>query len=570
MGRARRLLFAVAVVALLFWWLSGDDVPAVEPGSVLVVELGGSYVDAPQIPLLARLLGEEQRPLISLLSDFRKAARDPRIGAVIVRVRNLQIGWAKAQEIRAGIRHLSEGGHRVVSLLDLEAFGANLEYYVASAAPEVYATPAARAPLLGLAGEYLFLGGLWESIGVELEVERIGRFKTAAETLAARGMSAANREMANSLLDSLDAQLLGGIAEARGLSDSEVRAAIDAAAVDPAEQQAQGLLDGIRELDELVEVLGDGPVLYGHDYARVSPASAGIEPVARFALIYGSGGVVSGRGSRDAAGTPVLASDTVGEALEEAAAEPSFDALIFRIDSPGGSALASDSVFRALRRAQKEGKPVVASFSDVAASGGYYVAAGADAIVASPATLTGSIGVFALRPVLGGLYDKLGIGFETLTRGRHAALQLSARPLSEGDRARLQAQVRSIYELFVERVAQGRSMQVTAVDAMARGRVYTGAQALELGLVDELGGLFAAIARAKSALGIDAEADVELVPYPPPRTLFEEITLGLNGAAMSRTGLEILEARLDALAPWLGALSEGAPVALLPFPFEVH
>ncbi|MFP8876704.1 MAG: S49 family peptidase, partial [Myxococcota bacterium] len=382
MGRARRLLFAVAVVALLFWWLSGDDVPAVEPGSVLVVELGGSYVDAPQIPLLARLLGEEQRPLISLLSDFRKAARDPRIGAVIVRVRNLQIGWAKAQEIRAGIRHLSERGHRVVSLLDLEAFGANLEYYVASAAPEVYATPAARAPLLGLAGEYLFLGGLWESIGVELEVERIGRFKTAAETLAARSMSAANREMANSLLDSLDAQLLGGIAEARGLSDSEVRAAIDAAAVDPAEQQAQGLLDGIRELDELVEVLGDGPVLYGHDYARVSPASAGIEPVARFALIYGSGGVVSGRGSRDAAGTPVLASDTVGEALEEAAAEPSFDALIFRVDSPGGSALASDSVFRALRRAQKEGKPVVASFSDVAASGGYYVAAGADAIVA--------------------------------------------------------------------------------------------------------------------------------------------------------------------------------------------
>ncbi|MFP8877330.1 MAG: S49 family peptidase, partial [Myxococcota bacterium] len=193
-----------------------------------------------------------------------------------------------------------------------------------------------------------------------------------------------------------------------------------------------------------------------------------------------------------------------------------------------------------------------------------------DAIVASPATLTGSIGVFALRPVLGGLYDKLGIGFETLTRGRHAALQLSARPLSEGDRARLQAQVRSIYELFVERVAQGRSMQVTAVDAMARGRVYTGAQALELGLVDELGGLFAAIARAKSALGIDAEADVELVPYPPPRTLFEEITLGLNGAAMSRTGIERLEARLDALAPWLGALSEGAPVALLPFPFEVH
>lgn len=570
MGRVRRLLFAVAVVALLFWWLSGEDAPVVESGSVLVVELSGAYVDAPQTSLLARLLGEEQRPLVSLLSDLHKAARDPRIEAVIVRVRNLQIGWAKAQEIRAGIRELSERGRRVASLLDLEAFGANLEYYVASAAPEVYATPAARAPLLGLAGEYLFFGGLWEFIGVELEVERIGRFKTAAETLAARGMSAANREMANSLLDSLNAQLLRGIGEARGLSEAEVRLAIDAAAVDPAEQQAQGLLDGVRELDELAQALGGGPMLYGRDYARVSPASAGIEPVARFALIYGSGGVVSGRGSRDSRGAPVLASDTVGEALEEAAAEPSFDALIFRIDSPGGSALASDSVWRALRRAQEEGKPVVASFSDVAASGGYYVAAAADAIVASPATLTGSIGVFALRPVLGGLYDKLDIGFETLTRGRHAALQLSARPLSEGDRERLQAQVRSIYELFVERVAEGRSMQVAAVDAMARGRVYTGEQALELGLVDELGGLFAATARAKRALGIDAEADVELVPYPPPRTLLEEITMEFDGAALSWAGIGVLEARLAALAPWLGALSEGAPVALLPFPFEVR
>ena len=537
---------------------------------MLVVELSGAYVDAPAAPLFARLLGDDPYPLASLLGNLRKARRDERIEAVVFRVRNLQIGWAKAQEIRAAIRELSESGRPVVSLLDLEAFGANLEYYLATAAPEVYATPAARAPLLGLAGEYLFFGGLWESIGIDLEVERIGRFKTAADTLAAREMSPANREIANSLLDSLDAQLLAGIAAARGMSEAEVRAAIDFAAVDPSEQQAHGLIDGVRDLDALVEQLGDGPLLQGRDYARVSARSVGIAPVARFALVYGSGGVVSGRGRRSPGGDPVLASDTVGKALVDAATDPSFDALIFRIDSPGGSALASDSVWQALQRAREEGKPVVASLSDVAASGGYYVAAGAEAILASPATITGSIGVFALRPVFGGAFEKLDIGFETLTRGRHAALQLSARPLSQADRARLQAQVRSIYDLFVERVAQGRSLPPEEVDALARGRVYTGAQALELGLVDELGGLFAAVAYAKRSLGIGEDADVELVPYPPPRSLLEEVALELDGAALAGSGLESLGLGLDALAPWLRAMAEGSPVALLPFPFEVH
>jgi len=570
MRRFRRLLIAVVLATLVILWLTGDAEPHVEPGSVLVIELSGTYVDAPRTPLLAGLLGENLRPLVSVLSNLHKAGRDPRIDSVVIHVRNLEIGWAKAQEIRAGIQELSERGRRVVSLLDLEAFGANLEYYVASAAPEVYATPAARAPLLGLAGEYLFLGGLWESIGVDLEVERVGRFKTAAETLAGREMSAANREMANSLLDSLDAQLVAGIAQARGLDEGEVRVAIDAAAVDPAEQQARGLIDGVRDLEELVGEPGNGPRLDGWDYARVSLASVGIEPRARFALVYGSGGVVSGRGSRSPGGDPVLASDTVGEALLEAAKDPSFDALIFRVDSPGGSALASDSVWRALRRAREEGKPVVASLSDVAASGGYYVVAGAEAIVASPATLTGSIGVFALRPVLGGLFEKLDIGFETLTRGRHAALQLSAPPLSQGDRSRIQAQVQSIYELFLERVAEGRSLSVAEVDGVARGRVYTGAQALDLGLVDELGGLFAATAYAKRALGMDVEAEVELVPYPPPRSLLEEIAAELEGGAIRGRGLELLEGRLESLAPWLRALADGAPVALLPFPLEVH
>ncbi len=569
MKHLRRGLLALAIVLALVWLLVPRG-PEIQPGSILVIDVEGEYVEAPQSPLVSRLFADAARPFVGLLSELAKAGRDDRIEAVVLRIRPLGVGWAKAQEIREAIAELGASGRRTVAYLELASFGANLEYYVASAASEIYAEPATRAPVIGLAAEYLFLGGLWERFGVELEVERIGRYKTAAETLAGRGMSEAGREMADALLDSIEAQFLAGIAEGRRLPPEAVRRAIDAAPVDPSEMQSFGLIDGTAFLDELYEKLGGGNVVLGSDYAQLSPESVGFDPVARFALVYGSGNVVVGSGSQSPGGSPVLASDTVSKALADAAADPEIDAIIFRIDSPGGSPLAADIVWRASVLAQRQDKPLVASFSDVAASGGYYVAAGADAIFASPGTLTGSIGVFVLRPVLAGLFDKLDIGIEALTRGEHADLQLASRPLDDATRERLRAEVASIYELFVTRVADGRALSREDVDAVARGRVWTGEQAAEVGLVTDLGGMRAAVARARSDLGLDPDADVALVPYPRPKSVIEQVGEALRGTAARLVPLGPDAQLLRRMEPWLGAAADGAPAALLPFLVEIR
>jgi protease-4 len=266
----------------------------------------------------------------------------------------------------------------------------------------------------------------------------------------------------------------------------------------------------------------------------------------------------------------VLASDTVSAALKEAAEDDGISAIIFRIDSPGGSALASDLVWRATQQAREAGKPLIASFSDVAASGGYYVAAGADAIVAPAGSLTGSIGVYVLRPVLRGLLDKLGIGVEALTRGAHADLLLVSRPLTAETRERLREEIESVYELFVERVAAGRDMSTERVDQLGRGRVWTGIQAMESGLIDEVGGLRTAVARAKASLGLDPDADVSLIAYPQPQSLAEQIDEALRGIAASSAPQLPLPAFARDLLAWLVAAPEGAPALLPPFFVEIR
>jgi len=569
MKKVRRVLWILLALLAIGWWLTPGG-PAIEPGSVLVIDIEGAYVESAEPPLVARLAGDPPRPLASLLSLLAVAERDDRLAAVVLRVRALEIGWAKAQEIRDAIARLGERGKRTIAYLEVESLGGNLEYYVASAAQELFVSEATRAPLIGLAGEYLFFGGLFEKLGIELEVERVGRYKTAADTFAGREMSDAHREMAGALLDSIDAQFVAGIAASRSLGLAAVRSAIDAGPAEPSELLAFGLVDGTLRFDEVVARAGGGPTVTEDIYRGVDPASVGFAPVATFALVYGSGTVVSGEGYTTPTGASVLASDTVSKALEDAAEDPEIAAIVFRIDSPGGSALASDVVWNAAARARKSGKPLIASFSDVAASGGYYAAAGADAIVASPASITGSIGVFVLRPVIAGLLAKLDIGVEALTRGAHADLQLASRPLSPASRARLRREVDSIYELFVKRVADGRPLDAPGVDEVARGRVWTGAQAAERGLVDELGGLRAAIARAKTQLGIDPGADVAIVPYPPPRPLAQQIAETFGQLRARAAGESPLAEWTRRLEPWLAAAAERKVLALLPFALEIR
>jgi protease-4 len=566
MRKFLRYAVGAALLLALFWWVArGEAEPEIAGGSLLVIELGGRYVDG-SVPLLSRLRGEPVQSLLGLTSELRKAARDERLHGVVFRVRSLDVGWAQAEEIRETILRLREKGRKTLAVLEVEGFG-NAPYYVASAAERVVATPGGNAPFLGLAAEYLFMGGLFEKLGVQVEYERVGEYKSAVESYAATKMSDSNREQTNAMLDAIDAHFVARIAEARKRSEDQVRLAIDSAPSAPEELVEHGLVDEVANWKDAVDSLGDRKLVEADVYARVTPEGVGFKPAATFAIVQAVGPVLVGEGNFSGA-QPVMASDSVAEAIRDAAKDDEVKAIVLRIDSPGGSPLASDLIWQAIRDARAKGKPVVASLSDVAASGGYYVASAADAIVSQPQTLTGSIGVFVIRPVLAGLFGKLGIGVEPLTRGARADLLLSTVPLSAETRAVLRQDVENTYQRFLARVAEGRGLDTAAVDGVARGRVWTGVQAKEVGLVDRLGGVSEAVVAAKEKVGLDADDDVLLVQYPPPKPLAQQIVEALQGGV----ALELLDwpRSVTEVAAVLRLLPTGTPLLIAPAWIEIH
>ena len=566
---------AIALMISMLMLAAGCSSPLeVEDGSTLVLRIGGGYVEAEEPSVVGRMLGGSGRPFVGLLSNFSRAEMDDRLGTVVMHIEPLDIGWGKAEELRAAIDRLRGAGLKTVAYLEVAVLDAQLEYWIASAADEVYLVPAGSLMLVGLAAEYVYLGGLWENLGVEFEVAKAGRYKSAVEALTGKGMSDASREMAESILDSFERQFVDGIAAGRGVDAKDVRAWIEAAPVLESEWVDLGLIDGVSHLEDILAEIG-APVVKGADYASVDPETLGFSPVATYALIYGTGTVVSGDRPTNTRGDPVFASGVVADAIERAAEDSEIDAIILRIDSGGGSALASELMWRALEKAREEtGKPIVASFSDVAASGGYYVPSAADAIVAPAMTLTGSIGVFAVTPILGGLYDKVGLQTELITRGKHAGFLSQQRRHDAETSAKLQSIVLSMYGLFLERVSQGRELSISEVDEIAQGRVWTGEQAHGRGLVDRIGGLRAAVQEANKLRDVDEDADVYLVTYPPPKPLVEEISDLLEArvarAAAGAVAFPEALAPLAALEHWFAELPVHTPLLVPPVMIEIH
>jgi len=566
------VFFGVYVVTRLFTGVAPIEIAS---GSTLVIEVGGDYVEAPDASPLARLAGDTTRPFIDLLAIFSLAERDDRIGTVVLRIQPVGLGWGKADEIRDAIGRLREKGIHTAAHLEIQNFSANKELFIASAADEIFLAPGSAVPLVGMAAEYFFLGGFWEKLGVEFEVARAGRYKSAVEIFSERTMSEASREMANSLLDDTYDRFVEALASGRHMTKSAVLEAIDTGSVRNHHLEALGLIDGEMHLDQLLDRFGEDVVSHA-EYSTVEPESLGFEARAEFALIYGTGTVVQG-GSGGSAFRPAatFASETLSQAILEAAEDPNIDAIVLRIDSPGGSALASELIWRAIARARAMGTPVIASFSDVAASGGYYVASGADVIVSDPGTLTGSIGVFALRPVIGGLLEKLEIGIDAITRGKNADFLLSTQKMSPAAFDRLQTSVLDTYRLFLKRVADGRGMSIEEVDKIAQGRVWTGRQALEIGLVDELGGLYTAVRRAKQEVGLAPTDDVYLIPFPKPRSLSVQLReaflqTGARVAGPDLRWIESLPSPLRQIAEWTRDLPSGTPLLIPPAIIEIR
>ena len=373
-------------------------------------------------------------------------------------------------------------------------------------------------------------------------------------------MSEPARQMANSIIDGIYRQIVDGIADGRELSRERVEALIEKAPGTALEYVNSKLADGVAGTHEVFEAAGfkDAPRIELADYARTDPRSLGLRKGPKIALVFGDGAI-----SRTGAGiSRGFSTDDVARALEDAGEDESIEAVVLRINSGGGSALASEQLWRSVRKV-REDKPVVVSMADAAASGGYYIASGADAILAQPATLTGSIGVFVLRPSVAALYDKLDVGVEVIARGQHAGIGGSDQPLSPVQYERTQSLVQSAYRDFLSRVAEGRQMEPDEVDRLGQGYVWLGDAALGQGLIDGLGGLYEAVQIAKERAGIGDELDPVRVIFPGPRSLGEQLQEMFRSELPARLRRSLLPIELPEILQWAWIAREGR-VSYLP------
>ncbi len=433
------------------------------------------------------------RTLADLLAD------DNRLGGILVQIESLECGWAVTQGLRAWIQSLRASGRTVVAYLPQGA--SHREFFVASAANRIVAAPLSTVSPLGIAAGITFVRGLLARGGIDAEVFARREFKSAAEALTRDSYSEANRMQTEALLDHIQTLLLEALTDGRGLSPERSRALLDGGPFSADDARTEGLVDAVAYEDELPVHL-DGPdtrLVPAPAYLRVARALRfhPILPVRRVGVVEVRGPIVS----ESRGGTSEVAdARKVIAALRSARQDPRIGAVVLHIDSPGGSALASDQIAREVTRL-RERKPVVACFADVAASGGYYVAAPAQEIVARPATITGSIGVIAVRIQATRALEKLDLRREVIRRGERADLMSPYRPLNDGDRAAIEREIDGVYDRFVDIVARGRGRAPAEIEPLARGRVYAGTDAHAVGLVDLLGGLDLALERARTLAG---------------------------------------------------------------------
>jgi len=469
---------------------------------------------------------------------------------VVLRVGPLLTGFAKAQEIRSAIHAFRESGKPIVARVEI---GSLLDLYVASAASTVVQIPSGNY-LLGLVSRRQYYRELLDTIGVEFEAFHTGPYKTAMSGYTATDMSATEREAIDTLLDDLYEQLVAGIAADRDLDPAQVRDAIDLGLVSAQTAVDLGLADRLAFDDEITDLVGSGDRVTVREYNAASGADWSLgRPV--IALVHVSGMIVPGSpGQSPFGGGGVAGGDRIAAALRAARANSAVRAVVLRVDSPGGAVTASDVIWREVALTAEE-MPVIISMSDVAASGGYWIATAGTHVLAMPGTYTGSIGVVMARFHLSGTYDKLGIGNAVVKRGRNADIFVDSQPLNDEQRERLQSSVDSTYETFLGKVAQARGMSRDEVEQLAAGRVWTGQQALELGLIDELGGLRAALSLARREAGLSAGTAVTISVYPRQPGLFEQLRgLMATAQASSRAPSSVADA-LQGRFEWLRWLS---------------
>jgi protease-4 len=539
MSRGRKIAFIISgiLVVVVLAVLLGialifaafrQSAPTISDNSVLVLNVAGPLPDYVSEDPLRKFFGGPEQSLTSLVTQFKKAKVDKRISAILLEIDGSGAGWAKAEEIRDAIADFRASGKPVYAYLE---YGMNKEYYIATACDKIYVAPPGELFINGLAADVMFFRGSLDKLGVYPDIYQIGKYKSAGDMFTQKSMTDAHKQYVNEFLDDLFGRYLEATAKARGKSVDEMKALIDNAPYNAKSAKEAGLIDGASYRDEVNQELKNRlgykdsqelPLVKAAAYRQVEAESFGLNTGESIAVIYASGDIGSGKSENSPSGDQSIGSDTLAKAVKDAAADPAIKAIVIRVDSPGGSGLASDIIWHAVDQARQK-KPVVISMSDVAASGGYYIAASANKIVAEPSTITGSIGVVAGKPVVKGLYDWLGITNEYVMRGKNAGMFRETEKFSDDERAKFEGWIKATYyEDFIPKVAKGRNKSADYIDSIGQGRVWTGAQGKKNGLVDEYGGLDRAIEVAKDLAKIPAEKGVRRVIFPYPQTFLQK------------------------------------------------
>ncbi|PYQ73523.1 MAG: signal peptide peptidase SppA [Acidobacteria bacterium] len=572
------IAFFVSIVGFAILYFMFGREPAVPSNATLVLRVGGDLSEVVPADVVGYLRGVRTPTVRSVVDNLRKAKADGRVRAVMLKPTGFESPfWGKVQEIRDAVIEFKKSGKPVYAYLE---YGGDREYYLATAADKIYLMPASPLNLTGVATYELFLRGTLDKIGAYPDLHHIGDYKTAVNTFTEKGYTPAHKEMDQSLNRDLYEQIVRGIADGRKKNEADVQHLFDDGPFLPEDALRAGLIDDVAYEDQVDEKLRAGEQrrqIDSDDYTRISLSSVGLNRGPRIAVIYAAGAITGGRSGFDPLNGAVVGSDTLIEYIRQARRDSSVRAIVLRIDSPGGSATASDAIWRELTIAKNEraDRPLVASMSDLAASGGYYIAMPAQVIVAQPSTLTGSIGIFGGKIVTGGVYDKLGARIESTSIGRNAEINSPARPFNPEELKKLQEQLQAFYDQFVEKAADSRHSTPEQIDALAQGRVWTGRQAKQNHLVDELGGLDRAIAIAKQRAKIPSENDVELVIYPPRKSFYELVSDQFSGSSKSATvgawlNANLSRGELEVLRTMRGPLAlfrRGEPLALMPFTF---
>ncbi len=555
--------------------------------------LSGTYTDIKEISFFGTSSTKTLRGLLKKLDALKN---DDEIAGVIFKIGNIGIGWASLQELRNKLGEFQDAEKEMIAYLES---GGNAQYLLATAMDKIVLMPAGNLNLIGLRSEILFYKGLLEKLDVEADMLAMGEFKSGIEPFTRDSMSDAFRESMTGLLDDLYVQMLEKIADGRDEITPEIASElIDRGPFTAKEAEEAKLVDTLQYYDELLNAINETPntevakqddktkrkvpdmnsfmgmmelfkILNPPQRAKARPAEN------QLALIYASGPILPDLDSPFPT-TSMITPKTLKKAFEKARSDNAIKAVVLRVDSPGGSAIASDLIWREVVRTQRE-KPVIVSMANYAASGGYYISMAAGTIVAQPGTLTGSIGVFGGKLNLKGLYNKVGLTKEIITHGQNATLYSDYGSFTETERERVQKMMKTIYEDFVTKAADGRQTTFDEIDAVAQGRIWTGKQAKELGLVDELGGLETALSIAKKDVGLTDEDRVDIIVLPEQKPFFEQFLesmleeeTGISTPlplhlAQQHPAISTLNAQWHKIITWLTLFENERVVTALPF-----